>query len=82
MTRVRGLSSVVVVLLASVLGIAGTGLLYTAIADQKVGALLWGLPLSLCGLYWCSRALARSHRSVRLRRAQRLATQPRSSERF
>ncbi|HVC82267.1 MAG TPA: hypothetical protein VNL35_17390 [Chloroflexota bacterium] len=40
------------------------------------GALFWGLPLTLGGLYWCGRALARSQRGVRRRRGQRLRAQP------
>jgi hypothetical protein len=70
-TTVRAYASMVIVLSAAVLGIVGTGLLYTAVADQKAGALIWGLPLSLCGLYWCGRALARSQRYARQRRVRR-----------
>jgi len=71
MTIVHAYASVVLVLSAAVLGIVGTGLLYTAVADQKAGALFWGLPLSLGGLYWCGRALARSQHHVRRRRVRR-----------
>jgi len=59
------------VLLAAMLGILGTGLIFTAIADREIGALVWGLPLALGGLYWCGRALAQSQRSARRRRALR-----------
>jgi hypothetical protein len=71
---VRACASMALVLSAAVLGIVGTGLLYTAVADQKAGALIWGLPLSLCGLYWCGRALAQSQRSARQHRAKRVAS--------
>ena len=71
MRTVRAYASVVLVLSAAVLGIVGTGLMYMAVADQKAGALIWGLPLGLCGLYWCGRALARSQRDARQRRVRR-----------
>jgi hypothetical protein len=73
-TTVRAYVSMALVLSAAVLGIVGTGLLYTAVVDQKAGALIWGLPLSLCGLYWCGRALAQSQRYARQRRVSRAAS--------
>jgi hypothetical protein len=79
MSRARAIVATVGVLLGTALGIIGTGLIYTAIADQKVGALLWGLPLGLGGLYWCGRALAQSQRlAARQRARRRAALQPRS----
>ncbi len=58
------------VTLAAVAGVVGTGLIFTALTDHLFVALLWGLPLALGGLYWCSRALARSQRYARRRRSQ------------
>ena len=72
MKTVRAVAALALVALTTVLGITGTGLIFTAITDQKIGALFWGLPLTLGGLYWCGRALARSQRGVRRRRGQRL----------
>ncbi len=70
-------ASMALVMLATVLGIVGTGLIFTAIADREIGALVWWLPLGLGGLYWCGRALAQSQRGARRRRALRLGAQPR-----
>ena len=75
MSTIRTVVALALVGLTTVLGIAGTGLIFTAIADQEIGALAWGLPLTLGGLYWCGRALAQSQRSVRQRRIQRLRAQ-------
>jgi hypothetical protein len=69
-TTVRAYASLALVVSAALLGIVGTGLLYTAVADQKAGALIWGLPLSLFGLYWCGRALARSQRYAQEQRVR------------
>ena len=75
MNTIRAVAALALVALSTVLGTAGTGLIFTAIADHKVGALAWGLPLTLGGLYWCGRALAQSQRSVRQRRTLRLRAQ-------
>ena len=49
----------------------GTGLIFTALTAHVWGALIWGLPLALGGLYWCGRALAQGQRSLRQRRIRR-----------
>jgi hypothetical protein len=71
MSGMRAFTSLALVLGATVLGIVGTGLIFTAVSDGKFSALVVGLPLALCGLYWCSRALAQSQHDARQRRARR-----------
>jgi hypothetical protein len=68
MQILRAGSALILVAIATVLGIVGTGLLFTAITDHRLGALLFGLPLTLGGLYWCGRALAESQRLATRRR--------------
>jgi len=63
--------SIALVLAAAVAGLIGTGLIYTALTDRLWGALVWGLPLTLAGLYWCGRALAQGQLSLRQRRLKR-----------
>lgn len=75
MTTVRGIGEVTLVLLATLAGIIGTGFIFTALTDHMVGALVWGLPLALGGLYWCGRALAQSRRLARRRRLMHLRMQ-------
>lgn len=65
--RLRALAALTLVILASVAGIVGTGVIFTAVTERAIGALVWGLPLALGGLYWCSRALAQSQRGRRIR---------------
>jgi len=60
------------VLAATLADLIGTGLIYTALTDHVWGALIWGLPLALGGLYWCGRALAQGQRSLRQRRVSRM----------
>ncbi len=60
------------VLGATLAGLIGTGLIYTALTDHTWGALVWGLPLALGGLYWCGRALAQGQHSLRHRRLSRM----------
>ena len=71
MTILRPTLALTLVTLATLLGIIGTGLLFTAVTDRTWGALVLGLPLALGGLYWCGRALALSQQSARRRRATR-----------
>ena len=68
MHLLRAGSALILMAIATVLGIVGTGLLYTAITHHRLGPLLLGLPLALGGLYWCGRALAESQRAVTRRR--------------
>lgn len=71
-TALRATISIGLVILATVAGIVGTGLIFTALTDQEYGALAWGMPLALGGLYWCGRALAMGHISARRRRLARM----------
>ncbi|HVA92321.1 MAG TPA: hypothetical protein VNL71_21050 [Chloroflexota bacterium] len=75
MIMLRPTLALTLVTLAALVGIIGTGLLFTAFTDQAWGALVLGLPLALGGLYWCGRALALSQQSARRRRATR-STRP------
>ncbi len=68
MSGARDGVAMVLVLFAALFGTIGTGLIYTAVADRVWGAMAWGLPLALGGLYWCGRALAQGQRSLRQRR--------------
>lgn len=70
MTGTRTFAAMTLVLVAAFAGTIGTGLIYTAAADHMWGAVAWGLPLALGGLYWCGRALAQGQRGLRQRRAQ------------
>ncbi len=72
MTTVRASVSMALVLGATLAGLIGTGLIYTALTDHVWGALMGGLPLALGGLYWCGRALAQGQRGLRQRRVRRL----------
>jgi hypothetical protein len=54
--------SMVLVLIAAVMGTIGTGLIYKAVAAGSILTLIWGLPMMLFGLYWCGRALDQSLR--------------------
>lgn len=67
MTMVRTVAALAMVLCATGLGIIGTGMLFTALTDHNLAALLWGLPLTLGGLYWCGRALAAGQHVARRR---------------
>lgn len=71
MIGLRGVVDVGLLALATLAGIVGTALLFTALTDHAPGALVWGLPLVLGGLYWCGRALAQSQRLARRRRQMR-----------
>ncbi len=71
MTTVRAGVAMALVLGATLAGLIGTGLIYTALTAHVWGALMWGLPLALGGLYWCGRALAQGQRSLRQRRVSR-----------
>ena len=68
MTTVHAGAAMALVLVAALCGTIGTGLIFTALTDHMWGALAWGLPLALGGLYWCGRALAQGQRSLRRRR--------------
>ena len=75
MTRlatVRAGAAIALVLGATLAGLIGTGLIFTALTDRAWGALVWGLPLTFGGLYWCGRALAQGQRSLRQRRMSRM----------
>ncbi len=72
MTTVRAGAAMTLVLGATLAGLIGTGLIFTALTDHVWGALIWGLPLALGGLYWCGRALAQGQRSLRRRRVIRM----------
>ena len=74
MIGARAGAAVALVLVAAVVGTIGTGLIFTALTDRAWGALAWGLPLALGGLYWCGRALAQGQRSLRQRRVRRART--------
>ncbi len=67
MTRQRGVAVLGLLALATLAGIVGTALIFTALTDHEPGALIWGLPLTLGGLYWCGRALAQSQQLARRR---------------
>lgn len=69
---VPAVAAMAVVLGAALAGITGTGLIFTAVTDHVWGAMAWGLPLALGGLYWCGRALAQGQRSLRQRRVRRM----------
>ena len=71
MNGARAGAAVALVLVAALVGTIGTGLIFTALTDRSWGALVWGLPLALGGLYWCGRALAQGHRSLRQQRVRR-----------
>ncbi len=71
MTRRRGVAALGLLALATLAGIVGTALIFTALTDHAPGALIWGVPLALGGLYWCGRALAQSQRLARRRRLLR-----------
>ena len=71
LTTMRAGVAMALVLGATLAGLIGTGLIYTALTDHVWGALMWGLPLALGGLYWCGRALAQGQRSLRQRRVSR-----------
>jgi len=71
LTTVRAGVAMALVLGATLAGLIGTGLIYTALTDHVWGALVWGLPLALAGLYWCGRALAQGQRGLRQQRVRR-----------
>jgi len=71
LTTMRAGAAMALVLCATLAGLLGTGLIYTALTDHVWGALMWGLTLALGGLYWCGRALAQGQRSLRRRRISR-----------
>lgn len=71
----RAVGSYLLVALATVAGIVGTGLLFTAATDGPPSLILAGLPLLLVGLYWSGRALGQSQElaQARHRRVAHLA---------
>ncbi len=71
MTRRHGVAVLGLLALATLAGIVGTALIFTALTNHEPGALIWGLPLTLGGLYWCGRALAQSQQLARRRRLMR-----------
>lgn len=48
------------VLLTTVVGIIGTGLIFTAVTRGPIALIFVGLPLLLIGLYWSGLALGQS----------------------
>ena len=71
----RAAGSYLSVALATVAGIVGTGLIFTATTDGPPSLALAGLPLLLVGLYWSGRALGQSLQAAQTkhRRAAYLA---------
>jgi len=57
---VRAVGSYLSVGIATVAGIIGMGLLFTAVTRGPVGLVFAGLPLLLIGLYWSGRALGQA----------------------
>lgn len=71
MMHLSAAAALSLVAIATLAGIVGTALIFTAVTDHEAGALVWGLPLALGGLYWCGRALVQSQRLARRRRLMR-----------
>jgi hypothetical protein len=57
------------VLLGSVAGVAGMGLVWNGVVEQSVLLLAMGAVLLVCGLLWCGRELGRSMNAARASRA-------------
>ncbi len=77
----RAVGSYLLVALATVVGIFGMGLVFTALTDGPRALVLAGLPLLFVGLYWSGRALGQSLQAgqARRRRATGDARQTRSA---
>ncbi len=77
----RAVGSYLLVVLATIVGIVGMGLTFTALTDGPRALVLAGLPLLLVGLYWSGRALGQSLQAgqARRRRATDHARQTRSA---
>ncbi len=69
----RAVGSYLLVAVATVVGIVGMGLVFTALTDGPRSLVLAGLPLLLVGLYWSGRALGQSLQASQSRR-RRLAS--------
>lgn len=65
MTAWRFTVSAFLVLLSTVAGILGMGLIYTALTSGPLTLLVWGGPLTLFGLIWAGQALAQGQRAAR-----------------
>jgi protein-S-isoprenylcysteine O-methyltransferase Ste14 len=57
------------VLLGTLLGIAGMGFLWNGVVEQNAGLLAIGAVLAVGGLLWCGRELGRSMDAARASRA-------------
>ncbi len=64
----RAVASYLLVALATVVGIFGMGLVFTALTDGPRSLVLMGLPMLLVGLYWSGRALGQSLQAGQARR--------------
>ena len=67
----RATGSYLLVALATVAGIVGMGLVFTAATDGPPSLALAGLPLLFVGLYWSGRALGQSLQAGQARRLRR-----------
>ncbi len=78
----RAVGSYLLVALATVVGVFGMGLVFTAVTDGPRALVLAGLPLLLVGLYWSGRALGQSLQAGqgRRRRAAHLAAARETAE--
>jgi hypothetical protein len=68
----HALHGYVLVLLATLCGVAGMGLVFTGATEGKPADLTVGLPLLFLGLWWSGIQLGRSQAAGRARRAARL----------
>ena len=66
-TAVRALGAYLSVAVATVAGIIGMGMLFTATTSGPISLTFVGLPLLLIGLYWSGRALGQSLRVAQAR---------------
>jgi hypothetical protein len=73
----RAVRSHLLVLLATLCGIVGMGMVFTGMTDGNLEALVLGLPLLCVGLWWSGMQLGRSQRARRARRGARTGGGPR-----
>jgi hypothetical protein len=72
----RAMRGHLLVLLATLCGIVGMGVVFTGATAGKMGEVTLGLPLLCLGLWWCGIQLGRSQRASRARRAARTGMRP------
>jgi hypothetical protein len=72
----RALRGHLLVLLATLSGIVGMGVVFTGATAGRMGELALGLPLLCLGLWWSGIQLGRSRTAVRARRAARTGVRP------